>query len=365
VKRTKAAPIDIARLRLVNQELIDPPSRDATDIVRRLGAVQSQDYAGGKWGVGLRGRGLTDDAVERALTAGTIVRTHVLRPTWHFMAADDVRWMLALTGPRILAANAHYCRRQGLDEPTFRKSAKLITKALTGGKALTRTELGMALHRGGIDTSDTQRLAYLMMRAEIDALVVSGPRRGKQSTYALTDERIPATPPKPRDAALAELARRYFTTRGPATIHDFAWWSGLTIKDAKAGAESVGSDLQTLDVAGASYRWLETSSATTSDPIAHLLPNYDEYFIGYKDRSAILKVLKGFSLLPNSPMFTLHVVMLDGQLVGGWKRSLAAKAASVDVDLVSPLKGRSRRAVLDAVARYGSFLGVPTSVSGV
>jgi hypothetical protein len=365
VKRVRAAPIDIARLRLANQELLDPPVRDPVDIVRRLGAVQSQDYAGGKWGIGLRGRGLTDAAVEQAVIDGTIVRTHVLRPTWHFMAAADARWMLGLTGARVLAGNASYCRRLGLDEPVFRKSAKILTKALEGGKYLTRTELGAALKRGGIDPSYEQRLAYFMMRAELDALIVSGPRRGKQFTYALFDERVPAASPMPRDEALAELARRYFTTRGPATIHDFSWWSGLTVADAKRAAELAGPDLKTLEVDGIAYRWFERSTPPPTEPIVHLLPNYDEYFIGFKNRSAIGKVVKQFSLLPGNPMFMAHLVMLDGQLIGGWKRSQAEKSATVDMTLVLPLKGRSRRAALDAARRFEAFLGTPVELSGV
>jgi len=354
---SKAVRIDIPRQRLTNQHLTGPGLGDPVAIVRRLGAVQAQDYAGGKWGVGLRGEHMTDAMVEAALDNGSIVRTHVLRPTWHMMAADDARWMLALTGPRVLAANAGYCRKLGLDDAIFKKSAKVITKALTGGKHLTREELAAALERARIDTSHLQRLAYLMMHAEVTGLICSGARRGKQFTYALIDERIPATPPRSRDDALAELARRYFTTRGPATVHDYSWWSGLTIADAKKSIALLGDELSSEIVDDTTY-WFagDIPPQPRRKPEAHLLPNYDEYFIGFRDRSAILNVVKRMSLVPGDPMFTLHVVSLDGQIVGGWKRSMTAKAANVEITLAVKPKPDERKAIERAVQRYGDFL---------
>ena len=361
---SKAVRIDIPRQRLTNQHLAGPGLADPTAIVRRLGAVQAQDYSGGKWGIGLRGERVTDAMVEAALDNGSIVRTHVLRPTWHMMAAEDARWMLALTGPRVLAANAGYCRKLGLDDAIFKKSAKVITKALSGGKHLTREELSAALDRTGIDTSLVQRLAYLMMHAEVTGLICSGPRRGKQFTYALIDERIPATAPRSRDDALAELARRYFTTRGPATAHDYSWWSGLTIADAKKSIALLDDELSSEIVDDTTY-WFtgEIPPKARRKPEAHLLPNYDEYFIGFRDRSAILNVVKRMSLVPGDPMFTLHVVSLDGQIVGGWKRSMSAKAANVEITLAVKPKPDERKAIERAVQRYGDFLERPLEVT--
>jgi hypothetical protein len=361
---SKAARIDIPRQRLTNQHLTGPGLADPVAIVRRLGAVQAQDYAGGKWGIGLRGEGVTDAMVEAALDNGSIVRTHVLRPTWHMMAADDARWILALTGPRILAANAGYCRKLGLDDATFKKSTKVITKALSGGQHLTRDELGAALERAKIDTSHLQRLAYLMMQAEVTGLICSGPRRGKQFTYALIDERIPATKPRARDEALAELARRYFATRGPATVHDYSWWAGLTIADAKKSIALLADELSSETVNDTTY-WFSGSVPPKArrKPEAHLLPNYDEYFIGFRDRSAILNVVKEMSLLPGNPMFTLHVVSLNGQIVGGWKRYVSAKTARVEITLGMKPKPDERNAIQRAVQRYGQFLERPLEVT--
>jgi hypothetical protein len=363
-KRTPTQ-LDIPRLRLANQHLVSPTATDPVEVVRRLGAVQSQDYAGGKWGVGMRTNGLTDADVERALTDGSIVRTHVLRPTWHFLAAADARWILALTAPRVQMANANPYRNTELTPALLRKSEKVITKALSGGKHLTRSELGEILSRAGIDVSNLLRLSYVMMNAELNALIASGPRRGKQFTYALLDERVPETKPLERDEALAELARRYFATRGPATVHDFAWWSGLTIADSREAIALLESALVSEQVGEKTY-WLAYDSGppAAGKNLVHLLPNYDEYFIGFRDRSAMADVVKEFSLLPGDPRFASHILVHDGQFIGGWKRAIKPKAVSVDVLLLSKLTVAARKALLATAKQYGAYLGLPVEVSG-
>jgi hypothetical protein len=221
-------PSDIARRRLLNERLVGPALTTPADVVSWLGAVQSQDYAGAKWAVAQRARGCSDRDVELACDRGDIVRTHVMRPTWHFVAPADARWMLELTAPRVHAANAYYYRKLELSPRTFERSNAALALALEGGKHLTRVELARALAGAGI-RAEGVRLAYLLMRAELDALICNGSRRGKQFTYALFDERVPRAAPLARDEALAELTRRYFTSHGPATVQDFAWWSGLTV----------------------------------------------------------------------------------------------------------------------------------------
>ena len=355
---------DITGLRLANQHLTTPSTLDAAAVVRRLGAVQSQDYAGGKWGIGLRAKGLTDAMVDRAIDEGAIVRTHVLRPTWHFMAADDARWILALTGPRVHAANAHYTRKLGLDDAIFTKSTKAITKALGNGQHLTREELGEVLRKAGVEPGIPQRLAYLMMYAELNAVITSGRRRGKQFTYALFDARVPASRALDRDEALAELARRYFSTRSPATGHDFSWWSGLTKADSKRAIEALGSEIIKEEIDDTTYWHTGIDSPKRSRrPSVHLLPNYDEYFIGFTDRSAILNVVKGFSLVPGDPMFTSHVVVLGGQLIGGWKRAVKPKSMQIELNLVRKLSPDERPALKAAVKRYADFLELPVDES--
>ena len=232
----------IAHHRLRQQQLAAPRFPTPEEVVAWLGAVQAQDYLGAKWALGLRLPETTDAAIEQAFADGAILRTHVLRPTWHFVAPADIRWMQALTGGRVLAANGYMVRQHGLEEATFQRSNAALAGALTGGNFLTRNELGAALAAAGIH-AEGNRLAYLVMRAELDALICSGPRRGKQFTYALLEERVPPAPALTPEEALAELTRRYFTGHGPATLQDFSRWSGLTVADARQGVDLVGDAL--------------------------------------------------------------------------------------------------------------------------
>src|SRR5690349_15894308 len=200
---------DIPRERLRSQHIDGRPLKRPVDVVRWLVASQAQDFAGAKWALGLRARNTTNAAVEREFNAGVILRTHVMRPTWHFVAQEDIRWILALTAPRVNAQNAPYYRRAGLDAPTLKGATTALTRALSGERYLTRDELREVLARARI-SADGLRLAYILMHAELDAAICSGPRRGKQLTYALLDERAPGTRSLARADALAELARRYF-----------------------------------------------------------------------------------------------------------------------------------------------------------
>src|SRR5688572_12030444 len=262
---------EIARQRLANQHLVGPGLATPSGVVSALGAVQAQDYAGAKWALAQRTLGAVDEIVEKEMTRGSILRTHVLRPTWHFVAPKDIRWMLALTAPRISAAMASYNRKLELDSKVFRRSSRALARALKGGKQLTRTELAQVLRKAGIDVTGTQRLAHLMMQAELEAVICSGARRGKQFTYALLDERAPATPEIDRDEALVRLANIYFTTRGPATARDFSWWSGLAAADVRRAIQLAAGNLEHYAEGGQTY-WLgeAVSDKVNRAPIAHL-----------------------------------------------------------------------------------------------
>ena len=234
----------IAHRRLLNQRIAQPTFKKPVEVVNWLGAVQAQDFGAAKWAVGLRMAGGNDLEVEQAVNEGTILRTHVLRPTWHFVTPADIRWLLALTGPRVNAANATWYRQLELDEAVFRQTNKLIEKALEGGKQLTRPELATILQQAGIAAQDTVRLSFIVMRAELDGLICNGANQGKQITYALLEERVPPVRPLTREEALAEITRRYFISHGPATIADFGWWSGLTAADARAGLKLVEDEIE-------------------------------------------------------------------------------------------------------------------------
>lgn len=361
---------DIAQARLRAQRLRGGGFARPADAVRALGAVQAQDYAGAKWALGLRVRGARESGVERALGDGHILRTHVLRPTWHLVLPEDLRWMLALTGPRIRAAMASYDRKLELTGRVYGRANALIARALEGGQHHTREELAEVLGRAGIEAVG-QRLGHVMMRAELDAVVCSGPRRGNRFTYALVDERAPRERARElsRDEALGELAARYFTGHGPALPQDFAWWSGLTITDARRGIALAGERLASLTVEGRQY-WQGSGSprrsvapAADAAPEIHLLPNYDEYLIAYKDRSAVTER----TMLPFSPgardeIFANHLVILNGRLIGGWRRLLEKNTVIVETRLLVRLNPAQRQALAQAAARLEAFLGQPVQV---
>ncbi len=338
--------------------LAGKPSASASDVVRTLGAVQAQDFAGAKWALAQRTRALTDAQVEREFASGAFLRTHVLRPTWHFVRPEDIRWMLALTAPRVKAQMKHYDRRLELTDEVVQRSNATMEQALSGGKHLTRAELAAALERAGVKPASGQRLGHLMMTAELDAVVCSGARRGKQQTYALLDERVPPNPAIDRDEALQRLMRLYFSTRGPATLQDCAWWSGLTVADVKRGVEIVGKDLDRIDVRD-TVHWFAERRVPRPRPAALLLPNYDEYFIGYKNRDAIATRLGNASAVIGGNALITHVVFVDGQLIGTWKRVAEKKRSVVPITLGCKLSTKERVLVDAAVERYAKFLGEP------
>jgi hypothetical protein len=350
---------DIVRRRLAGQLLVGPRLATAADVVRTLGAVQAQDYAGARWAIGQRMTAATDAAIDDAVNKGELLRTHVLRPTWHLVAPEDIRWMLELTAPRVKASMTAYHRTLGLDDRTCGRSADVIRKALEGGKAMTRRELGDVLKSARFQTTSLQPLAHLMLRIELDAVVCSGPRRGKESTYALLDERAARTPDRDRDESIAELAFRFFSTRGPATVKDFAWWSGLAAADARRGTELLPEEFATGTYDDTTMWFLERKLPRARS-VAHLLPNYDEYFIGFKDRSAIGGRVRNVKLAgwQNAALFG-HLVFVNGELVGAWKRLTGKKGNSVQFTMAAKLTAAERKLVEREVARYVRFTSDP------
>lgn len=354
--------LNIIANRLHNQHLSRPAFETPAEVVQWLGAVQAQDYAAAKWAVGLRMKGGSDAALDQALADGSIIRTHVMRPTWHFVTPADVRWMLELTARHIHAAMAYYFRRLGLDAAVFKRSNLALAKALEGGKQLTRLELVSVLKQRGIQT-DSLVFLHILLHAEIDMIICSGGRRGTQFTYALLDERAPHARRMKRDEALAELARRYFTGHGPATVQDFAWWAGLTVAEAKSGTELARPGIINEEADGQTYWFAASAPPVKAIPrTAWLLPNYDEYMVGYSDRTVIIdpehsKKLDGFAtaLLNNS-------LVINGRIVGTWKRTFTKDTAVIEVKLLASLNKSETRELDAAVERYGRFLGMPVKV---
>jgi hypothetical protein len=340
----------IAARRLRNQKLIATDCRRPEDVVAWLGAMQAQDLPGARWAVGTRAQAADDASVGRALDEGLILRTHVLRPTWHLVAPGDIRWMLSISAPRVHAANRSYYRSLELDAALFARSRRVIERALAGGRHLTRAALAAALAQARVAAAG-MRLAYIMMHAELEGVICSGIRQGAQATYALLEERVPPQRPRRRDEALAMLARRYFTSHGPATLRDYAWWSGFTLKDAMAGAEAAELDRETID--GRTY-WFASGDRRTVRARASclLLPNYDEYLIAYKDRHIVMDAAApGTASRAEYP----HFLVVDGVLRGTWRRTLTPRQVTVDIRPSRPLSRAERQGVDAEVVRYGRF----------
>ncbi|HOY07150.1 MAG TPA: winged helix DNA-binding domain-containing protein [Saprospiraceae bacterium] len=318
----------VARYRLQNQQIIHASIKTIGGMAAWMGATQAQDYTHAKWAFGLRIPGITDADVEAAIDRAEIIRTHMLRPTWHFVAAEDLRWMLALTAPQIHTIISPTNRLLGLDESAFEQSKKVIVQSLQGGRQLTREELMVELNQAGIATNDL-RSSHIMIRAEVDGVVCNGSRRGKQFTYALIDERVPKGKMLDRPDAIAELARRYFRSHGPATLHDFQWWSGLKMSEARAGLEAAQPDLISETIGKWTY-WLPNDfrEQKTTAPIVHLLPAFDEFLVSYKDRAASLDPSRKVQTITGNGIFK-PVVVQNAWVHGIWQRAFTKKGVDI------------------------------------
>ncbi len=352
----------IADRRLRNQLVTRAGLRRPADVVGWFGAIQAQEYEVAKWAIALRMRdGASDTEVERAFEEGRILRTHVMRPTWHFVTPADIRWLLALTAPRVHRILSSYNRRLELDARTLARGTGVIERALRDRQYLTRTELGDRLRRVGLPMAG-QRLAHLVMHAELEGVICSGPRRGKQFTYALIAERAPGTPRLSRDEALATLSRRFFRSHGPATVRDFVWWSGLATADAKRGLEI--NKARREEVGGQTYWTIGPDRRdATRDHLVHLFPIYDEYLVAYRDREAVPHGPSVITSVSRTSVTFQHALVIEGQVAGTWRIARQPRAVFIEVVPLRPMTGPDRRALARAVGRYERFLGAPVNWS--
>ena len=337
----------VVQQRLRNQRIVQAGPASPEALIAWSGAVQAQEYAAAKWGVGLRmPAGAKDADVEEAFNAGRIVRTHVLRPTWHFVAATDAGWMLQLTAPRVHRALGYARRYYEIDNRMCVRAAQVFERALRDGRHLTRAALGTALARAGVTVTGLQ-LAFLTIYAELERVICSGALQGGKHTYALFAMRVPAPRRLAGDEALGELTTRYFRSHGPATIRDFSWWSGLTRADARRGLEIAGA--RSASIERHTY-WSCTRSGTR--PAArrvHLLPIYDEYLVAYRDHEAVRRPVTVRGRLPQA-------VIADGQVAATWRPVRAAEGVRLDVIAERRLTQDERRAIERAAQRYGAFV---------
>jgi hypothetical protein len=348
----------IATARLENQGIARSVARKPAQLVAWLGAVQAQEYSAALWALGLRlpASTLSRD-VEAAFNRGQIVRTHVLRPTWHFVALRDADWLIALTAARVHRRMAPWHARLQLDSAIRVRAAGVIERALRDGEPRTRAELARHLERARLPSRGIP-LALLTMYAELERVMHSGPFRGKQPTYVRYVAHAPAGRQLIGDEAIAELAKRYFRSHGPATIRDFTWWSTLTTRDAKRGLEANRAKQHVID--GLTYWTIGDAlgPAARQRSTVHLLPVYDEYLVAYRDRAAVA-LGRGRSTGGRYD----PTLIIGGQVAGTWKITRREGSVVIHVAPARRLSAAERFSIETAVDQYGKFLGLPATWS--
>jgi hypothetical protein len=348
---------DVAHFRLVNQQISCPRSKEPHEVVSALGAMQAQDYLGALWAIGLRVAGATETAVEQAIAERKLIRTWPMRGTLHFVAAADARWMLELMTPGPIARAARRFQQLELDEKVFSRSRKLFIRALRGNRQLTRKTMMDLLEGARISTAG-QRGLHILWRLAQEGLLCFAAREGKQQTFALLEEWAPQPHRPPRDAALAEMAQRYFSGHGPATLRDFVWWTGLKISSAKAALDSVCPQLSQHVIDGTSY-WMnrEFPDPPAAARAVYLLPGFDEYLLGYRDRGAVLEPRHSQKIMPGGNGLFLPTIVISGRVAGTWKRVLKKNEVLITPSPFAPLKKAEQNAFAAAAERYRDFVG--------
>lgn len=346
---------DISSLRLQSQQLAGTIFTKPHELVHWMGAMQAQDYNMSKWAIGIRIPGSTDEAIEKEISDGKIIRTHVLRPTWHLVSPTDIHWMLELTAPHIKAIAKSRDKELDLTEKLYTKCNSLLEKILAGHKHLTRDEVMLELSRHKI-VADGVRAAHLMIRAELEGIVCSGKLKGKTHTYTLLDERVKKSKKITREEALAKLAFIYFSSHGPATLKDFSWWSGLSLTDSKNALEGIKSKLVEEKIGDERY-WLPNTSKVLPSKItsAHFLPAFDEFIISYKDRTAAL-ALEHQPLAFTSNGIFRPILLVDGQGIGIWNRTVKKEVVQIEANFFKAPAKATRLLLEKEATGYGLFL---------
>lgn len=339
--------------RLANQRITSTPYSSPVEAIRQLGAVQAQEMPGVKWGLALRVANASDASIMEAYNTGQILRTHAMRPTWHFVLPEDLVWLQQLTSAAVKRAMGSYTRKLELTDTLLRKTNDILANAIAVHGAMTRQELKARLSASGVAV-DNERLTHIVMNAELDSLIVSGPMQGKQHTYMLVSDRAPKASSLSHEEALQTLAKRYFTTRGPAQLKDFSWWSGLGMAEVRQAQVLLGSALKSYEVSGKTYWYLPPLMRPQSTvPRAFLLSVLDEYIIAYKDREAIARKSKQTPMY--GEMFSWAVI-LDGCVVGSWKRKLAKDGVTIQITFLHLLSLADKKEIEKAALQYAHFL---------
>lgn len=340
--------------RLYNQQLSASSFQTPAELVSWMGAIQAQDYAMAKWAIGLRIKDATDDLVEQAITDGTIIRTHILRTTWHLVTPADVRWMLQLTAPGIYKQMAYYDRQLGIEQKELLKSAKLFEKTLAWKMQLTRPELEEIFKKAKFNC-EGMRFGHLLMHAELQGLICSGARKGKQITYTLLEERVPVSKKYSKEESLIMLTEKYFQSHGPATLKDYVWWSGLTNAEAKEGIALLEGKIKSIKIKEDVLWYIDIPEELKNDKTIYLLPNFDEYTVSYNNREALIS--EGNKNRVGNPLFS-NTIIINGQVCGIWKRTIKPKAVIITPDIFEELTTAKKKQLEQAEQRFKKFLAI-------
>lgn len=348
---------EISNIRLHNQQIAATNLKTPKELIGWMGAMQAQDYNQAKWAIGVRMPYLTEAQIESAFNNGEIIRTHLMRPTWHFVSSDNIYWMLELTAKQIKSTTKSRNRDLGLTEAILKRSQEVLVKALEGRKSLTREELSTQLNQAGIKT-DGQRMPHILMEAEIDSVICSGAMQGKKQTFALLTERVPIKNILTKDEALLLLARKYFTSHGPATLPDFVWWSGLPVADARSALEMNKPSLFSETIDFETYWFAEPVSIPTSLPDSvYLLPAFDEFLISYKNRSAAITIDHHKKAISNNGVFR-PVIVVNGQISGLWKRTIKKDSVLIELIHFRPHSKKEEKLIEKATEIFSHFSGM-------
>jgi hypothetical protein len=345
---------DIARWRLHSQ-LLAAPVDGAEQVVRSLLAVQAENPAQSAWAVATRATSPRQRDLADAIADGRVLRTHVLRPTWHYVHADDVQWLLEVTAPRVLPTVDQQLRPLA-DRMTALTDA--VEEALAEASDRTRAELATALADRGAELTGVQ-LMVLLAHLELHSLVCSGVPRDGEHTYALFADRVPAPRRLDRDEALTELAMRYFTSHGPATERDLAYWATLTVTDVRRGIAGAADRLASFDHDGRTFWHAPGDAPASAEPAGHLLQVLDEMYRGYQDSRWMIDAE---GVVPRARETAIGMALVDAQLVAGMKRTVGPKAVTFEVRPHRALGVREVEAITDAAKRYADYLGLEARV---
>jgi hypothetical protein len=345
---------DISSLRLHHQQIASTNFITTKELINWMGAMQAQDFNQAKWAIGVRLPHLTEKQTEEAFNQGDIIRTHLMRPTWHFVSPDDIYWLLELSAPQIKSAMKSRNRELELTEAVFKKSQEILIRSLEGNRSLTREELGECLNQSGINP-EKQRLPHILMEAEIDGIICSGGFREKKQTYSLLAERVPVKKDISREEALALLAKKYFTSHGPAAVADFTWWSGLPVSQARKAIALNDKNLLSETINGETYWFADNQICASPLPdSAFLLPAFDEYLISYKNRSAAITADHHAKAISNNGVFW-PVIVVNGQVSGLWKRTIKKDTALIELDHFRPHSKKEMQWIETAARSFGNF----------